>query len=256
MSKKALSKLDTYLSETRTDDEMIEFVHDLAYASDPTDRTIASRYSLLKKHVRDGYPQFADKTLRLLAPPTELTQSIITKDREVRNAKTDIAFDQELVDKILALKTSSNIFERFVYLQFVSGRRISEIFDSVVKAAQKKPGTVRMTLSKKKDEDKFFNVELMDDIESSEFRKMLSAARKTITGMSLSDFTNRVNRAVRSAVRKDLSSHNLRGLYAVYRYHTDNAEKQNLVGFISRVLNHGATSESGVNYSNYDFQVE
>jgi len=216
-------------------------------------RTIASRFSLMKKHVRDNHPKYSDDVLRKLAPPRELTQSIIDSDRLVRNAKQDIRFDQELVDTILGLKTSPNVFQRFVYLQFVSGRRISEVFESDFKAVPKKNDIIKMKLSKKKD-DKFYNIELMNDTTSQEFRKMLTDARKAVTGMSLTDFTNRLNRTVRKAVRKDLTSHSLRGLYGVYRYHTDNPAKQNLVGYISRVLNHGASSESGVNYSNYSFE--
>jgi len=253
MSKKSIDKLRGYLSTNRSDDELIEYVSDLANSNDPTMRTIASRFSLMKKHVRDNHPKYSDAVLRKLAPPRELTQSIIDSDKEVRNAKQDIKFDQELIDTILSLKNSSNVFERFVYLQFVSGRRISEIFESDFKAVPKKDRILKMKLSKKKD-DKFHNVELMDDTTSPEFRKMLTDARKAVTGMSLSDFTSRINRVVRKVVRKDLTSHSLRGLYGVYRYHTDNPAKQNLVGYISRVLNHGASSESGVNYSNYSFE--
>jgi hypothetical protein len=253
MSKKAIDKLSEYLSTNRSDDQIVDYVSDLANSNDPTMRTIASRFSLMKKYVRDNHPKYSDDVLRKLAPPRELTQSIIDSDRLVRNAKQDVRFDQDLVDTILGLKNSPSVFERFVYLQFVSGRRISEIFESEYKAVPKKNRLLKMQLSKKHD-NKFYNVELMNDVTSAEFRKMLTAARKAVTGMSLSDFTSRINRVVRKVVRKDLTSHSLRGLYGVYRYHTDNPGKQNLVGYISRVLNHGATSESGVNYANYSFE--
>jgi hypothetical protein len=257
MSKKHLAKLDEYISNEKPEpDDLLTFIADLANSNEPTMRTIASRFSLLKKHVRDTYPSYPDSVLRKIAPPIELTQSIIDKDKETRNAKQDVSFDQDLIDTILALKDSSNIFERFIFLQFVSGRRISEIFESPVKAVAKKTDVVKMKLSKKRGkDDKFHTVELMGGtLDSSHFRKLLGDSRKAITGMNLSDFTNRVNRTMRRAVRKDLSSHSLRGLYGVYRYHTDNPAKQNLVGFISRVLNHGDSSESGMNYASYSFE--
>lgn len=257
MSKKALKKLDAFISENKPDDEkLLVFVKELVNANDPSDRTIASRFSNYKKYIRDAHPSYSDEFLRKIAPPKELTAGIIELDRQVRNAKTEIPFDQELVDKILALKDSPNVFDRFIYLQFVSGRRVNEMLDNPIKSVPRSKHTFKMVLSKKKDDSKYFTIELLKGVDAAEFRKMLIAARKAVNGVSISDFTTRLNSRVRKSVRKDLSSHSLRGLYAVYRYETDNPQHQVQTGFISRVLNHGDSSDSGVNYSNYRFQAK
>ena len=50
-----------------------------------------------------------------------------------------------------------------------------------------------------------------------------------------------------------MSSHNLRGIYAVYLFHTDNPDNQNINGYLTDILNHDSTDAS-LNYSNYIFE--
>ena len=51
-------------------------------------------------------------------------------------------------------------------------------------------------------------------------------------------------------MRKDLTSHGLRGMYATYMFNTENLDNQNINGYISKVLNHEGP-DSSLNYSNY-----
>jgi hypothetical protein len=256
MSKKIIAKLDAFIAKSPkpTNEQTLAQLTELAHSNDPADRTVVSRFSLMKKHLRENHLRYSDKFLATVRPPSEMTQSIIELDRLVRSRKKVVEFDQGLVDKILALKESQYILDRFIFLQFVSGRRVNEIFSAKLGKAQKQ--LLNMQLSKKPETDKrsFFKVRIMPGtVTAVEFKKMLVSLRRAITGMSLNDFTSRINRRVKKNVRSDMTSHNLRALYAVYSFEKYNPDKQNLIGFVSDILNHGATSDSGVAYSNFRY---
>jgi hypothetical protein len=148
-------------------------------------------------------------------------------------------------------------FERAIYLQFISGRSINEIFDSSFRILKAQPRVVTMQLSKKNGDEKsvYHKMELIKDtIDNQEFKTMLTKLRTSVTGISLKDFTSRVNEAIKSNLGKDLSSHDLRAMYAVYRHATDNPDGMNLIGYIGKVLNHGSGSvDSAVSYSNFNY---
>tara|TARA_R110002050_G_scaffold218822_1_gene354783 strand:+ start:1312 stop:2094 length:783 start_codon:yes stop_codon:yes gene_type:complete len=258
MSKKTINALHTFITEQKpTEDQLTEKVRELAYGNDPTDRTITVRYSQMKKHIREIHPEYSDDFLKALNPPRELTSKIISENKERKMSSKQVNFGPDLLDKIYSLKDSDSPFERAIYLQFISGRRINEIFDNQYRIVKKTPRVITMQLSKKNGDEKakYHKMELVKDtIDNQEFKVLLNRLRSSVTGMSLKDFTGRVNRAVKSNLGKDLSSHDLRAMYAVYRHATDNPEKLNLIGYIGAVLNHGPGSvDSAVSYSNFHY---
>jgi hypothetical protein len=92
-------------------------------------------------------------------------------------------------------------------------------------------------------------------VDNREFRDMLKKMRTSVNGIQIKDFTNSVNRKIRDVVRKDLSSHDLRGLYAVLKFQTDNPDNLTMIGHINKSLNHGETSiDSSVSYSNFQYE--
>jgi integrase len=215
------------------------------------------RYSQMKKHIRELHSAYSDEFLKTLNPPKELTAKIIDENKQRKMSSKQINFGPELVDKIYSLKDSDSPFERAIYLQFISGRRINELFDNAFRILKAQPRVVTMQLSKKNGDEKgkFHKMELIKDtIDNQEFKTMLTKLRSSINGMTLKDYTSRVNRAIKSNLGKDLTSHDLRSMYSVYRYATDNPEELNLIGYIGKVLNHGETSvDSAVSYSNFKY---
>ena len=255
MSKKQLTELNKFITDEKpSEDELSKMVDTMARSNDPTVRTISTRYSKLKRHIREEHPSYSDKFLKGLNPPKEMTQAIIADNKIRRNAKKLVDFDDDLVEKILELRSSASPYERAAYLEFISGRRINEIHSGEFgRLSNSKPREVRMRLSKKKD-DKLYKFDLIKDtLTAKEFKTAVMRVRTATDSMSIADFTSRVNRAVKKSVRSDLSSHDLRGLYAVYRFETDNPERQNLTGYISEILNHGSSSDSGIAYSNFNY---
>lgn len=259
MSKKLLSNLHKFIMEEKPNEkELLAKIKTLADTNDPADRTITSRYSLFKKHVREIHPQYTDDFLKTIAPPRELTLKVIGDNQIKRNSKKLVEFDKGIVDKLLSWRTDDMPFKRMAYLQFVSGRRVNEIFDNELGGLPRKnERSVKMKLSKKtKDEkDNFYTFDLIKDanISNKEFKKELTSTRKALTGVDNGAFTQRMNKILKRDLRSDLSSHDLRSMYAVYRFNTENDEKLNLTGYIGKILNHAAASDSGIAYSNFTY---
>ena len=259
MSKKLIAKLHKYITDEKPEEEaLLEFVKELANSNEPADRTITTRYSQFKKHIRELHTGYSDDFLRKVAPPKELTMKVIEKNKEKRNDKRLIEFDQDIVDKLYSWSKDESPLKRMAFLQFVSGRRVSETFDNEIGTnPRKNDKSVKMKLDKKNgdNKDKFFTFELIKDapVTNKEWKKMLTDTRKALVGVEPAVYNQRVNKILKRDLRSDLSSHDLRSMYAVYRFNKENEEKQNLVGFISSILNHGDTSDSGIAYSNFSF---
>ena len=252
MSKKAIAKIDLLMKDDPSNEQIIELVTTLSNDNEPTIRTIASRFSKMKSYLSKNFT-VDDKTLKQLRPPDELTESIIHQNTVMRNSKKEIEFSQADVDEILKLKFSKSPFEQAIFLELVSGRRISELFENPMRIDKSNGKIVKMQLNKTQ-KKKFEPFSLLKDanILNLEFKPMVMKLRSSVNGMSLNDFNKRVNRSLKD-INKDLTSHDLRAMYAVYRYHTDNPEDQILTGYISKVLNHSDTSDAGINYSAMKF---
>ena len=260
MSKKMLSAFHDFITEKKPSEEkLLEKIKELAYEGNPADRTITTRYSAMKKHVREIHPEYSDEFIRKIAPPRSLTMKVISKNQEQRNKKKLVEFGMPEVNKLFSWRNDESPFKRMAFLQFVSGRRVNEIFDNELGGLPRKnTKAVKMKLSKKNgdDKDKFFTFELIDDanISNKEFKKELNATRKALAGVEMTSFTQRLNKMLKRELRTDISSHDLRSMYAVYRFNKENPDKQNLTGYIANILNHGETSDSGVAYSNFSLK--
>ena len=100
-----------------------------------------------------------------------------------------------------------------------------------------------------------FTFELIRDspITNKEWRKMLLNTRKALVGVDKGVYSQRINKILKRDLRDDISSHDLRSMYGVYRFNTENDDKQNLTGYIAKILNHNDSSDSGIAYSNISF---
>ncbi len=252
MSKKLFNKLDLFLEKEPEDNELVDYVSELVMSNDPTNKTIATRYSNIKKYLRENYIGISEDTLKKLKPDDKIIQSIINSDAEKKNNKKNIHFDKDDVTKILELRDSSNVYDKGIYLQFISGRRINEIFDDDIRLTMLKnaPHKIRFSSLSKKTNDKPYVIQLIPDITAKEYRDEINKLRKIVSGISLNDYNKRVNKRLKEKIGKEFTSHNLRGMYGVYLFNNHNLEDQNINGFISKVLNHDSTDAS-LHYSNY-----
>jgi len=256
MSKKIFEQLTEFLKTEEPDEELLQYIRNLSYTGDPKPRTISARYSLIKRFLREKYPRYDEKFLKLVKPDDKLTDSIVHENEMIRKNKKNFIFNQNLVDKILSLKNSDNIYDKMIYLQFISGRRISEIFgddDMKLSIVRNKPNYIKFSKLNKQKDDKPALVKLMES-DSKAFKRMYLINKKIIQGISLKDLNKRINNRLRKVTgHKEMTSHNLRGIYAVYLFNIDNPENQNINGYLTDVLNQDST-DSSLNYSNYIFE--
>jgi integrase len=235
--------------------DLLDFISNKVMEDSPKDKTIATRYSLIKKFLRSNYPELTEKQLKLVRPDEDITLGILQNDEIVKTKKKNIHFDKELVDKILDLKLTDDIYELAIYLQFISGLRANELRDKDFKI-RIKDDNVRMMLSKKKDnkKNKYYPINLIPNtLNAKEFKNGLVQIRAFADLLKPTDWIKRINRVVKKQVRKDLTSHALRGMYASYMFNNHNPDNQNLNGYISKVLNH-ENGDSSLNYSNYIYE--
>jgi len=238
-----------------TFENLKEFIDENINNDNPKPKTIATRYSLTKNFIRDNYDEITDKQLKRIKPPDEITNSIIQKDLEIKSNKKNHTFNKELVNKILDFKDTDDMYELAIYLQFISGRRADEIKDKDYRAKIWKE-KLKMLLSKKngKNENKYYEIKLIPNTLSPEkFKNGLNIVRQNFQHIGSNDYIKRLNRKIKKLVRGDLTSHNLRGMYANYMFNEHNHDNQNINGFIEKVLNHDS-SGSSLNYSNYIYE--
>jgi len=237
--------------------DLLQFVNDKILEDNPKNKTIATRFSLVKKFLRNNYPDLTEKQLKLIRPDDEITNGILQNDAIIRSQKCNINFNKELVNKILDFKLTDNIYELAIYLQFISGLRAGELIDSELKLRILKDN-VRMMLSKKKDDkkNKYYPIKLINNtLTAKEFKHGINQIRAYASLLKSTDWIKRINRIVKKNIRPDLTSHCLRGMYATYMFNTENPENQNLNGYITKILNH-ESSDSSLNYSNYIYEKE
>lgn len=235
--------------------DLLDFISEKIMEDNPKPKTISTRYSLTKKFIRDNYKELSEKQLKLIRPDDDITMGIIENDEIIKSKKSNIHFDKDLVDKIKDLKLTDDIYELAIYLQFISGLRAGEIMDKDYKIRMK-DDNVRMMLSKKKDnkKNKYYPINLINNtLTAKEFKNGLTQVRAFSDLLKSTDWIKRINRVVKKTVRKDLTSHGLRGIYATYMFNTQNPMDQNINGYISRVLNHEGP-DSSLNYSNYIYE--
>ena len=113
-----------------------------------------------------------------------------------------------------------------------------------------------MLLSKKpKDKrNRYYNIKLIKNtLTPKQFKQSIQILRQNFMYIKSNDYIKRLNRKIKKLVRNDLTSHDLRGMYGMYLFNTENEANRNVNGFLSSVLNHDSDSSS-LSYSNYIYE--
>jgi len=266
MTQQLFKKFDDFmenLNDDPTEKQIKDKIDSLVYSGSPALRTISSRYSLFKSYVRKNYDGLSDDFLKTIKPPDEIIKHLLNEDMERRQAKTNFNFSDKDVDKILSLIDSDNILDLGIYLQFISGRRASEIYQHKddhdlikLERIKNKPELVKFSSLHKKNNDEKREIVMLvpDTIDSKTFKEKYTQLQKNFD-IKTQDYINRINRRLKELFKnkKDMSSHKLRGMYAVYMFNEHNPQDMNINGFITDILNHDSP-DSSLNYSNYVYK--
>ena len=262
MSKRIFSQIDKYIINEQPEiNELNEYLEDIIVNDEisPTDKTILTRYSKVKNYLREKYGnELSEEEIKIIKPPSDIVDRVLEKDQKTRQKKINIKFNQDDIDKILSYKNSQNLFEKFIYLQFISGRRLNEIkeFQHNIKIPKGQTYKFKMKLSKKiydKESDTDLVQLIPNELDNISFRKKVKNIRDVIEDISTNDFNKRVNRYIKKNLNKDWTSHVIRGLYGHYMFHKHNPENLNINGFLTQILNHDS-SDSSLNYCNYVYE--
>lgn len=265
MSKRIYNAIDNYLNKDLFSMEtFLDMLHELIVDDPikPADKTIASRYSFVKNYLRKNYgSEFTEEDLKPMRPPTEIIDRIVNKDKVLKENKLDVLFSQLDIDKILDLDNTKNIYDKFIYLMFISGRRMAEIKEPkyLLKLNRGNANTIKMNLAKKNANniDTLFIVKLMPNtLNAKQFRSEVNRIREISEDISTTDFNKRLNKKIKKMFQgKNWHSHTLRGLSAIYNYETNNKEGLSRNPYIMKYLNQDVL-DSSLSYQNYKLVVE
>jgi hypothetical protein len=265
MSKRIYNAIDNYLNENEfIMEDFLELLHELIVNDPikPADKTVASRYSFVKNYLRKNYgSEFSEQDLKLMKPPIEIIDRIVNKDKVLKENKIDILFSKLDIDKILDLKNNKDMFSKFLYLMFISGRRMIEIKQPnyLLKLNRGNVNSIKMNLAKKKKEfeDKLFVVNLTPDtLTGKEFRSEVNRIREVTEDISSTDFNKRLNKKIKKLFPgKNWHSHTFRGLSAIWNYEKNNKENLSRNGYVMNWLNQDVL-DSSLSYVNYKLVQE
>lgn len=183
--------------------------------------------------------------LNKIKAPDLLIKKVNDEGDDNRRNRTDFTITQKDLLKIKKLKNSDNIYDRAIYLLFVSGRRTVEIISAKftkIKNKIKVDGLVKRSKHKRTEDNS--NIDTI--ISQNEFIKLVNKFQNDIEKQAIksNSFNRSLNRRIKSEIGPMWKPHGLRGAYALYMYKFKNPDKLNKNGFITKVLNHQSDNSS------------
>lgn len=251
LPKRFQQKVDSFASEKHSDEEWLEMLEQLVMSREPKIRTQVNRYSLLKLYLKEKH----NKVVPNFKPNKELVDKVLQSDLETRTNKESFKVTPDIIKAFKSVEGKDNYIDQIIHLMLSSGRRINEIVspDIQYKKVPKKPMMVRAShLSKQRDNKQSETFELRG-MNSTEFKRLLKHVRDATSNDTLVSVNAMVNRRLKKLDKKLVSSHKLRGIYALLLWH-ESGRKQNLNGFIQNALNQ-KSSDASLNYSNYILEL-
>lgn len=227
-----------------TNEEMLE----IASQKNAKKRTIITRFSKMKKFIINKFDLTAKQAAQY-KPPRDLVDDVIEMDNQKRSNRKNFVITSELLKNIEEHK-NDGFLGHLMYTIYCSGRRINEILDDKFKITKvaNSPSKVWFSSLSKQSEPRKEKVKLLCD--RSDFIQIVRKIRDLRGDQSVSNITRSLNYYLDKYIG-ELSSHNLRGIYAMILYQMS-GRKQNINGFIKDVLNH-ESSETALNYAKYIF---
>lgn len=226
-----------------------EIVLQLASQKDAKPRTIISRYSKIKSYIAKKY-DLPTSQLDKYKPPKDILDHVVELDEKVRSSRKNFIITNDILEKIK--KHANDGFNgKLMYALYCSGRRINEILDSkfkITRVAGKSNKVWFSSLSKQSKPNKE-KVTLICDRDS--FIDTVKKIRSLRGDTTISKLTSSLNYYLSRNIRGDVTSHNLRGIYAMVLWYKS-GRKQNLNGFIQDILHH-EEAETALNYAKYIF---
>lgn len=247
ISKKLLDKLypliGSYKNNSKTKSSILKKIDNIITSDNPKPRTITVRYSIVKKlfneYIDDPY------FISQIRPSTKLTEKIIKLNEKTRDSRKVITINEVLINKIMNLRNSLNVYDVAIFLLFISGRRTSELdnFKFINVVGNK---NIKMKgILKRKDIDECYFIPI---INKTKFFKYYKIFKDLKNKNNIHSFQK--NLIARSNKLFNHSPHFFRGAYATYMFTFRNTEKKKVNPFYMSILCHKSVDAS-LSYTQY-----
>ena len=221
-------------------EKIIKDIHKLIESKKYSERTQTVNYSKIKKifkqHTKD------EDFLKQIKPKNNITEKILKENIERRNTKKRNIINKELIEKVLNLYNSNNIFELAIFLLLTSGRRTTELIESKITNKKKSKNLIIDKVKKRTDNKE--NIELQVLVPKTTFMKVLNEFKKRYKYTNKHTFVRTLNRKIKRLLGNDIHAHTLRKIYANYLYQFRNRQNLAINPFIQNVLSQMHVSSS------------
>lgn len=248
LSKKIQSDINL-LKENFTDsnkNETLSKIKDIVLNDSPKNRTISTRYSIIKKQFKEITDD--QDYLKLIRPEDSITKSLIELNAKIRDEQKQIIISEETINKLKGLENTDDVFELAIYLLFITGRRVSEILSSSFSNI-KKSKNIKIDGVKKRTDDGN-DCEFPPLVSKTKFFKLYKKFMKILKFNNKNTFHRTLNRKLKKILGKTYKPHHLRGIYVTYLFKFRNTENMKINTFIKENLCHQSTNSS-LSYTGY-----
>lgn len=239
------------LIEGKSDDDVIQALKKYLDEKYDSEATRVVRYSQVKKWLK---PQVSQAVYDAIKPPSDVTERIIEKNKETRDAGKVKTITNDVIEKLFGFANSDDPFQLFMYILFVSGRRTTEVLQGDFKSAKGR-GKVEFDglLKTRGDTPPKAIIEIIGD--KTTFLKAVRRCRKKVkaSGHTFDTFKRYLDRRIKKEFGPGFRAHTLRGIYANYMYEFNNPQKKKINTFIKDVLNHNSI-DSSLSYTQYKLE--
>lgn len=218
----------------------------LVMGDNPSMRTITIRFSLIKK-IFKKHTHDAD-FLAKIKPDPRITEKVVTQNKTRRDTAKRRRITYSQVHTLMGFKDSNDVYELAMFLLFVSGRRVRELFVAHFIDDKKSNRIKANGLLKRSDK---VECQFRPIGKKSDFFSALSKFRAMAKKMTFDAFSRGLNRKIKRVFNDDtIHPHSLRGMYITYLFKHHNDENMAINPFIQRHLCH-QNINSSLSYIQY-----
>ena len=234
-----------------SDEEILSKVKGIVFTNNPSDRTITWRYSLIKKKLK---PRVSTELAEKIKPDKKITEKVLKENIKVRDNRKMKPISQELIEKIISFGKSNNPYEMYIYVMFVTGRRLREVIDGKFtnKKGSKNISMKGIKKSRKKELDDEI-IEIIPLVAKTKFFRVYNKLIKIIKYSNIKHIENNLQRCIKKLLGPEFKSHDLRRLYAMYMFKFRNKDKETINPFLKKILHHSSI-ENSINYTDVELQ--
>ena len=219
--KKIIDDIINFIETNDVEDDIIKkYIDDLVNKNNPTVRTICNRYSLIKKAIITNFDGFTDEFLKSIKPHENIMKQILIEDVEKRCEKSNFNFTEKMLEDILSLKNTDDLYELSIYIQFISGRKSNEVYknnDIKINRIKNKANIIKFS-NLKNDEI----IELINNTDSNEYKNLYNKINNELN-IPVQEYFNKINSKLKNMFPySNISCFKLKGCYVCYINHIKN----------------------------------